>query len=667
MATNLIMIMISCFSITLLLFLLWAFMEFLNKVWWKPYRIRKMLNSQGINGPSYKFPYGNTTEITEMRSQTMAKPMDLSHDIFPRIQPHVQSYSKIYGRKNYINWHGSQAQLFLTDAELIKEVLTNKEGAYPKMEVEGSAKKLLGEALITNEGEKWAKVRKLANHTFHAESLKAMVPAMCASVEAMLEKWKHCEGKEIDVFKEFGLLTTEVISRTAFGSSYEEGKSTFEMVAKLTAITVRNVYTVRIPGISTLMKSSDEIEAEKLVQRIKSSIMELVRKREKEKQGETENFGSDYLGQLMNITRGSDVNKTITMDQMIDEIKALYGAGHLTTKNMLAWILNKVWLRPIYVQYCMRSQGIKGPSYQFLHGNTKDISMMRRTSSNKAMEAFSHDIFPRILPDVYQWKNLYGPTYLNWHGTQAQLVVTEPDLVKEILNNKNGEYPKIDLEGYAKLLLGDGLSSSKGEKWARMRKLANQVFHAESLKSMVPAMIASTEIMLSRWKDNEGQELEVFNEFRMLTSEVISRTAFGSSYMEGKNIFDMLMKLTLIVSRNAHKIKYPGISWLLKSSDDVEAEKLERGIKNSIRNIIQKKEQEKEETSNELKEKEEGIGAGFAVAAIASIALLGWLLGGSESGNSRRKTMKAPGQEYSIFRDDFEKDPASWFRDHRRK
>lgn len=48
----------------------------------------------------------------------------------------------------------------------------NRDGAFPKMEMEGYAKKLLGEALITNEGEKWAKIRKLANHTFHAESLK---------------------------------------------------------------------------------------------------------------------------------------------------------------------------------------------------------------------------------------------------------------------------------------------------------------------------------------------------------------------------------------------------------------------------------------------------------------------------------------------------------------
>lgn len=77
--------------------------------------------------------------------------------------------------KNFICWHGSQCQLFVTEPELIKEIMMNREGAFPKMEIEGYAKKLLGEALITNEGEKWAKVRKLANHTFHAESLKVSV------------------------------------------------------------------------------------------------------------------------------------------------------------------------------------------------------------------------------------------------------------------------------------------------------------------------------------------------------------------------------------------------------------------------------------------------------------------------------------------------------------
>lgn len=74
---------------------------------------------------------------------------------------------------------------------------------------------------------------------------------------------------------------------------------------------------------------------------------------------------------------------------------------------------------------------------------------------------------------------------------------------------------------------------------------------------MIPDMVSSVEIMLEKWKEYEGKEIEVFEEFRILTSDIISKTAFGSSYMEGKNIFDMLMKLTLLVSKNAHKIRFP--------------------------------------------------------------------------------------------------------------
>ena len=76
---------------------------------------------------------------------------------------------------------------------------------------------------------------------------------------------------------------------------------------------------------------------------------------------------------------------------------------------------------------------------------------------------------------------------------------------------------------------------------------------------MIPAMIMSVEAMLERWTDREGKEIEVYEEFRLLTAEVISRTAFGSSYKEGKTIFEMLMKLNLLASRNLFKLRFPGI------------------------------------------------------------------------------------------------------------
>ncbi|CAK9142460.1 unnamed protein product [Ilex paraguariensis] len=128
--------------------------------------------SRELKGTPYRFPHGNTKEISNMRCQSLGKPMDISHNIFQRIQPHVYSWTKIYGM-NFLNWHGSQAQLFVTEPELIREILNNREGAYPKMDMAGYSKK------------------------------NRMIPEMSISVEMMLERWIHYEGKEINVHKEF--------------------------------------------------------------------------------------------------------------------------------------------------------------------------------------------------------------------------------------------------------------------------------------------------------------------------------------------------------------------------------------------------------------------------------------------------------------------------------
>ena len=75
-----------------------------------------------------------------------------------------------------------------------------------------------------------------------------------------------------------------------------------------------------------------------------------------------------------------------------------------------------------------------------------------------------------------------GKNFLQWLGTRPQLIISEPELIKEVLNNKNRAYPKAPVEGYIKKLVGDGLATTEGEKWTKLRKLANYSFHAESLK-----------------------------------------------------------------------------------------------------------------------------------------------------------------------------------------
>ncbi|KAB2621134.1 cytochrome P450 CYP749A22-like [Pyrus ussuriensis x Pyrus communis] len=324
-------------SSLLCLLLLLALIKIFHKLWWSPIRLQNLVAMQGIKGPSYRFVHGNTKEISSMQEEAMSRPKSLSHDIFSRVQPHIHLWTKTYGA-NFLQWYGSQAQLVITEPELCKEILTNKDRAYPKSEPKSFLRRLLGDGLVVSDGEKWAKMRKLANYAFHGEILKGMAPTVIASAETMLETWKEHDGQEIDVFEEFRLYTSEVISKTAFGSSYLEGKNIFEILDKLGHLSFKNAFKLRFPGISTFIKSNDEIESAKLEKSIRDSIMEMIKNREnKAMAGEEDSFGNDFLGVLLKAHQDTDERKRISIDEIVDECKTFYFAGQETTNSALAW------------------------------------------------------------------------------------------------------------------------------------------------------------------------------------------------------------------------------------------------------------------------------------------------------------------------------------------
>ncbi|TYI99772.1 hypothetical protein E1A91_A13G040400v1 [Gossypium mustelinum] len=325
------------FTASLCLYLFVALLNVFYKYWWIPQRVQFIMNSQGIRGPPYEFIHGNNKEIAQMFMEASTKPMALTHDIFPRVVPHVYSWINKYG-KTYLSWNGIRARLLITDPELVKEVLKNSEKAFRKTKASYFFDKLIGDGLASTEREKWARLRKLANYAFHGESLKNMTPAVVASVETMLEKWKSKEGKEIEVFQEFRLLTSEVISRTAFGSSYLEGEKIFDMLTKLSVITGRNIFKAKIPIISKFWKSADEIESERIAKMIHDSVMSIVEKREKRVvTGEADNFGCDFLGLLVNAYHEADEKNRLSIQDLVDECRTFYFAGQETVNSLLAW------------------------------------------------------------------------------------------------------------------------------------------------------------------------------------------------------------------------------------------------------------------------------------------------------------------------------------------
>ncbi|TYI92038.1 hypothetical protein E1A91_D02G038900v1 [Gossypium mustelinum] len=316
-----------------------ALIRFLYDYLWRPLRLQHKMSSQGIRGPPYGFIHGNNKEATKMTKEALSKPMALRHDIFPRVQPHIYSCVNKYGR-NYLSWDGNRPELVITEPELANEVLKHSVTTFPKRKPTVFVSRIFGNGLVTALGEKWVKQRKLANYAFHGESLQNMTPAVIASVETMLEKWKGYAGKEMEVYHEFRLLTSEVISRTAFGSSYLEGEKIFDMLNKLSIIRSRNLFETRIPLINKLWKSGDVLESEELSKGIQDCVMNIVKKREDEVvNGKANSFGNDFLGLLVNAYHDSDENNRLLMEDLVDECKTFYFAGQDTVNSLLAWIV----------------------------------------------------------------------------------------------------------------------------------------------------------------------------------------------------------------------------------------------------------------------------------------------------------------------------------------
>lgn len=69
--------------------------------------------------------------------------------------------------------------------------------------------------------------------------------------------------------------------------------------------------------------------------------------------------------------------------------------------------LHKIWWTPNRIQKLMASQGIKGPSYKLVHGNTKEISNMYKEAMSRPL-SLSHNIFAYVQPHFHSWSNIYG-------------------------------------------------------------------------------------------------------------------------------------------------------------------------------------------------------------------------------------------------------------------
>ncbi|KAI7741756.1 hypothetical protein M8C21_000600 [Ambrosia artemisiifolia] len=248
--------------------------RFYNFIWLKPKKMETFLRDQGLKGTSYKLLYGDVKEMVKMITEAYRTPINLNDDILPRVLSFAHSVVTTYG-KNCFTWMGPRPILHISDPTLIKEIFGNYED-FQKQRGGNPLTSLLAKGLVDVEGDQWVKHRKIINPAFHIEKLKLMVPAFYVSCEEMINKWEEALNEngscEIDVWPHLQTLAADVISRTAFSSSYVEGRKIFELQREQAELVIAASQSIYIPGSRFLPTKSNkrmkEIAREVLVKGI---------------------------------------------------------------------------------------------------------------------------------------------------------------------------------------------------------------------------------------------------------------------------------------------------------------------------------------------------------------------------------------------------------------
>ncbi|KAJ9554677.1 hypothetical protein OSB04_018722 [Centaurea solstitialis] len=326
---------------TILVLFVWRVLSFL---WLKPKKMEKFLRDQGLKGTSYRFMVGDFKDVEKMRNEAISKPMSVTdHNIAPRVLAFFHK-SVAYHGKTCFTWMGVKPMVHISDPTMIREVLANHY-QFQKTRGGNPLTQLLGKGLADADADQWLKHRKIINPAFHVEKLKHMVPAFYVSCSEMIHTWDEMVTKEssceVDVWPHLQTLTADVISRTAFGSSFEEGRKIFELQKELGALVMEVAMQIYIPG-SKFLPTKTNKRMKEIDQEVKAMIKGIIDKRViAMKAGES--ITNDLLGILLDsnykeIKQGNS-NFGLSIEEVIEECKIFYLAGQETTGNMLVWTM----------------------------------------------------------------------------------------------------------------------------------------------------------------------------------------------------------------------------------------------------------------------------------------------------------------------------------------
>jgi cytochrome P450 len=221
----------------------------------------------------------------------------------------------------------------LAHPDQVRHVLQDNARNYNK-QTRGFAvvRELLGQGLLTSEGDFWLRQRRLAQPAFHRQRLAGFARTM---VDASLDLATALEsriagGQPFDVAEDFIHLTLRIAGLTLFGTEVgDESRAIGEALGRVqTAANKRLTQLLPLPRFLPLPSHRRFERDVATLDRVVRAIIE----RRRREGGEHH----DLLQMLME-ARDEDTGERMSDTQLRDEVLTLLLAGHETTASALAW------------------------------------------------------------------------------------------------------------------------------------------------------------------------------------------------------------------------------------------------------------------------------------------------------------------------------------------
>jgi cytochrome P450 len=187
------------------------------------------------------------------------------------------------------------------------------------------AKELLGDGLLTSEGQLWRRQRRLVQPAFHRDRIRSYAQQMVQTTLEHEASWH--DGDEIDVAADMSRLTLRIVGRTLFGADLQADSD--EVGAAMTEV-LEGFQRRMIPGADVLLRlpTAANHRLREAGERLDALVQRII----------DEHRALGDTGDVLSMLLAADADGTTMSDRQVrDETMTLVLAGHETTAMALTW------------------------------------------------------------------------------------------------------------------------------------------------------------------------------------------------------------------------------------------------------------------------------------------------------------------------------------------